>query len=100
MSRYLLTSEAEQDLDLIKAWCLEQGGPPLARHVLDRLRRGMALLGRRPGVGHLRPDLTGEAVKFWRVFSYLIIYDPEPRPMHILRVLHGSRDVAAILRPI
>ena len=58
----------------------------------------MIFLSGVPGVGHVRPDLTGDPVKFWQVFSHLIIYDALPRPIHILRVLHASRDVAAILR--
>jgi antitoxin ParD1/3/4/toxin ParE1/3/4 len=58
----------------------------------------MIFLAGMPGAGHVRPDLTGDPVKFWQVFSYLIVYDPVPRPIHIVRVLHASRDIAAILR--
>jgi antitoxin ParD1/3/4/toxin ParE1/3/4 len=45
----------------------------------------------------LRSDLTPLPVKFWPVFSYLIVYDPAARPLAIVRVLHGRQDVAAIL---
>jgi len=37
-------------------------------------------------------------VKFWPVFSYLIIYDPATRPIGIARVLHASRDLGTMLR--
>jgi plasmid stabilization system protein ParE len=37
-------------------------------------------------------------VLFWAVFSYLIVYDPEPRPVRIVRVVHASRDVTAVLK--
>lgn len=42
---------------------------------------------------HLRPDLTPEDVRFWSVFKYLVIYRPGTKPLEIVRVLHGNRDV-------
>jgi antitoxin ParD1/3/4/toxin ParE1/3/4 len=36
-------------------------------------------------------------VKFWPVYSYLIVYSPDTRPLEIVRVLHGARDIAPIL---
>jgi len=36
-------------------------------------------------------------VRFWPVFSYLIVYDPLKKPVEIVRVLHGKRDVEEIL---
>ena len=47
--------------------------------------------------GHVREDLTSREVKFWPVYAYLIIYDPETKPVQIIRVLHGMRDVQEIL---
>jgi toxin ParE1/3/4 len=95
--RYLLTPEAEQDLDVIKVYLLREGGSHLARHVLNRLRQAMDFLGRMPGVGHSREDLTSEPVKFWQEFSFMIVYDPVPRPVHVVRVLHSHQDIASIL---
>ena len=45
MSRYLLTVDAEQDIDVIKDYLLLQGGTGLARHVLGRIQSGMELIG-------------------------------------------------------
>ena len=36
-------------------------------------------------------------MKFWPVYSYLIVYNPETKPVQIIRVLHGMRDVEEIL---
>jgi plasmid stabilization system protein ParE len=36
-------------------------------------------------------------VLFWPVYSYLIIYRPDKKPLEVLRVLHGNRDVTRIL---
>ena len=54
-------------------------------------------LASHPEAGHFRGDLTPLPVKFWPVFSYLIVSDPAARPLAIVRVLHGRQDVAAIL---
>jgi antitoxin ParD1/3/4/toxin ParE1/3/4 len=51
----------------------------------------------RPGIGHLRPDLTDADGRFWPVFKYLVIYRPDTKPLEIVRVLHGRRDVERIL---
>jgi toxin ParE1/3/4 len=37
-------------------------------------------------------------VKFWSVFSYLIVYDPAMRPIGIVRVVHASQDLEAMFR--
>ena len=58
----------------------------------------MALLGSEPGLGQLRHDLSNRAVKFWCIYSHLIVYDPKTKPVQINRVLHGARDVEPILR--
>ena len=47
--------------------------------------------------GHVREDLTSRPLKFWPVYSYLIVYDPVTKPVQIMRVLHGMRDVEEIL---
>jgi toxin ParE1/3/4 len=51
-----------------------------------------------PRIGHKREDLSQDAVLFWSVGSYLIIYAPEKKPLGIVRVLHAARDVAEELR--
>ena len=40
-------------------------------------------------------DLPG--IRFWTVCLYLIVYRPDPRPIEMVRVLHGARDIAAVL---
>jgi antitoxin ParD1/3/4/toxin ParE1/3/4 len=65
--------------------------------VLQEITAAFRLLASHPEAGHLRSDLTPLPVKFWPVFSYLIVYNPGARPLAIVRVLHGRQDVAAIL---
>ncbi len=48
-------------------------------------------------MGHLRQDLADEPLRFWAVYSYLIIYREDSDPLEIVRVLHGARDVKSLL---
>ena len=57
----------------------------------------MQLLAANPGIGHIRTDLTDADVRFWSVFKYLVIYRPETKPLEIVRVLHGRREVKRLL---
>ena len=96
MKRYIVAPEAEQDLDDIKAYLTDDGGPRVARSVLKQIKDAVEFLSRTPGAGHLREDLTNAPVKFWSVFSYLIIYKPAPRPIEIVRIVHGGRDMGRL----
>jgi plasmid stabilization system protein ParE len=48
----------------------------------------------------VREDLTDRPLKFWSVYSYLVVYDPAGDPLTIVAVPHGARDVAQILKEI
>ena len=50
----------------------------------------------------MRPELTDEPVRFMpmRRFPYVLIYDPNRNPPLVVRILHGARDLAEILRDI
>jgi len=49
-------------------------------------------------LGHLRADLADESLRFWQVYSYLIVYRAEADPLQVVRVLHASRDVRTLLQ--
>lgn len=98
MTRYRLSPEAQGDLTDIKQHLVTEGGARLARYVLGEIRSGFQFLAANPGAGHSREDLTDELLKFWPVFSYLIVYDPAMKPLGVARVLHGSQDLEAVFR--
>jgi len=98
MIPHVLARAAERDLDTINAFLIADAGTIVARRVLKAVEKAFNLLGEAPGVGHARRDLTNLPVKFWRVYSYLIVYDPDIRPVEIFRVLHGTRNIGAILK--
>ncbi len=76
MTRYILSPEAKEDLREIRGYLVSQGGSRLARYVLQEITAALRLLASHPEAGHFRRDLTPLPVKFWSVFSYLIVYDP------------------------
>lgn len=97
MRRYALTTSAERDLDQIKHYLINKGGARIARKVITEIRTAIRLLSAEPEIGHTRSDLTERPVKFWPVYSYLIVYDPNSKPLHVLRILHGARDATILL---
>ena len=96
--RFVLSGPAAQDLDEILSYVLEQDGPQRAQHVADHLYTAFQKLAETPGLGHKREDLTSLPVLFWAEWSYLVIYKPDAKPLEIVRVLHGARDVETLLR--
>lgn len=96
--RYLLAPEAATDLVQIcvtsrnkAAWTWRTRVESV---ILDRIR----FLGENPGAGHWRRNLTEQPVKFFPVYSYLIVYRPDTKPLQVVSILHGRRDVEQILR--
>jgi len=99
MSRYVLTSEAQEDLRQIREYLTADSGPRLARYVLSAFVVAFRRLAKTPGMGHRREDLiSDQTLYFWPVFSYLIVYHRESNPLAIIGVIHGKRDVSEVLR--
>jgi plasmid stabilization system protein ParE len=89
----------EARLDLLEIWeYIAQDSVDDADRVEREIQQIIARLAGNPEMGHLRRDLTSKPVRFWPLYSYLIIYDPAARPLEIVRILSGYRDVAALLK--
>jgi plasmid stabilization system protein ParE len=94
MSRYVLTTEAQQDLHQIRDYLLTEAGFRVARHVMSSIFAAFHALVKTPGQGHRREDLSSrEELRFWTVFSYLVVYRIDTQPLTIIAVIHGKRDV-------
>jgi plasmid stabilization system protein ParE len=96
--RYVLAPEAA--LDLVQIWrhIKNNASPEMADRVESVIREKIVYLAGRPGGGHWRKDLTEEPVKFFSIYSYLIVYRPETSPLQIVAILHGRRDVEEVLK--
>jgi plasmid stabilization system protein ParE len=97
--RYRLTPNAQENVDTICAFIADDSVAAALR-VWDSLEQAFEQLAQTPEIGHTREDLTDRPVKFWNVFSYLIVYDPTSVPLNIIAVLHGARDVEHLLKDI
>lgn len=95
--RYKLTPEAR--LDLLSIWqFIARDDVDAAERLTDRFEKAFRLLATFPRQRHKRADVhTSEPVLFWPAGSYVIVYRPEPRPIVVVRVVHGARDLDALL---
>lgn len=97
MTPYVLTPLAARDLTEI--WDhIAEDNLTAAQRVLDRIGGAMHKLSRTPGIGHFRQDLCDGRERFFLVYSYLIVYRPNSKPLQIVRVRHAARDVRGILK--
>jgi plasmid stabilization system protein ParE len=98
MNDLLISPNARVDLEEIWShYATDLQNPDAADRIHSELFDALRKLARNPGIGHLRSDLACEPLRYWCVRRYLIIYRGEKRPVEIVRVLHGARDVQAIL---
>jgi antitoxin ParD1/3/4/toxin ParE1/3/4 len=78
---YVLAPQAAQDLVEIWRYIQDQSSTTVANRVETVIREKIMFLSQRPAAGHRRTDLTTEKVKFFSVYSYLIVYRPETKPL-------------------
>ena len=97
-SRYILSPEAANDLIGIWQYIKQQSNLEVADRVESVIRERIVFLARHPNAGHWRKDLTDVTVRFFSVYSYLIVYLPESKPLQIVAIVHGRRDVADVLK--
>ena len=97
-SRYVLAPEAAGDLVRIWRYISAQTSVAAADRVEAAILNRIAFLASAPGAGHWRKDLTDKPVRFFPVYSYLIVYLPETKPLQIASILHGHRDVQRVLK--
>ena len=96
---YQLTQIAEAELGDILQHVADRDGVPRALEVHSHFERAFELLATQPGSGRRRPGLTGDRLRWWTVFEWIVIYDPENSPITMMRVIHGARALDRILRP-
>jgi toxin ParE1/3/4 len=97
MRRYILAPEAALDLVEIWRYLKNKASVEIAERVERTIREKIVFLAGTPGAGHWRRDLTDEPVRFFAVYSYLIVYRPETKPLQVAAILHGNREVENIL---
>ena len=99
MSRYRVSMPARDDIrEIIRHVGTEH--PQAAINLRHKLYAAFERLANQPGIDQVRADLPSRTgLRFWRVDRYLIVYRNHPvEGVGIARVLHGSRDIAGLLR--
>src|ERR1700727_1855085 len=97
MSKFVISPAAKSDLfEIWTYYATKVGDLELADRMRDEIFDGIRAAARKPKLGHFRRDLAKEPLRFWRVRKFLIIYRSETKPIQIVRVLHGARDVQAV----
>lgn len=96
--RYVLAPQAARDLVGIWRHIRRESSEQTADRVESVIRDKFAYLADFPGGGHWRRDLTDAPVRFYSVYSFLIVYRPDTKPLQIVAILHGRRDVATLIK--
>ena len=94
----IVSPTALQDVQQIWDYIALQNADAATR-VTDEIWLGFHHLGRFPNSGDVRTDLAGDRpLRFWRAGSYFVVYRTTESTVEIAGVLHGSRDIPAVLR--
>ena len=80
---------AAQDITDIWKYIAEDS-PQAARRVREEILAAIRALAPFPDIGHKRPDLTSQPLRFIVVREYLIAYAPEEKPVWVVAVMHGT----------
>lgn len=90
---FVLSRQAESAFEGMWDFYFERAGTRLADRILAECRDAIDRLIENPRLGHFRPDLTDKPLRFYRVYNFFLIYDPESSPLYIARVYHASQDI-------
>jgi toxin ParE1/3/4 len=91
MAKYIVTREAEEDIDEIIAY-IAADNFEAAVIWYDRLLDLFRMLGENPYAGRLRAELQDE-LRCFPEQNYLIFYRKWAEKIAITRVLHSARDL-------
>jgi plasmid stabilization system protein ParE len=100
MTRLLVTTEAEGDLNEILDYLGKVAGNRVARSYGQEFAAIIERLVESPGIGAPRPAL-GPDTRIGMVLPYLLIYDwtAVDDTLTLLRVVHGRRNITRRLLP-
>jgi len=91
MAKYIITSEAERDIDEVLAY-IASDNYDASLLFYNRLVELFEMLGVNPKAGRERPELS-EKLRNFPLGNYLIFYRVWTGKIAITRVLHSARDL-------
>jgi plasmid stabilization system protein ParE len=96
VKRYLLTGPAAADLDDILDYIAAQSVRN-AVLVATRLEAPFGRIADAPGIGHRGEELRDDSLRVIATSGYVVIYGPTSKPLHILRVVRGMRELRRVV---
>lgn len=95
--KYRLSPEAERDINEIWEYIAEDN-PTAADNVINTIQDALATISKSPGLGRKRPEIPTKApARYWTVYRhYVIAYLEDSKPLYVLRVVSGYRDLPAL----
>jgi len=96
--RLSISQNAKADIDEIWRYIATETSIQAANRVRDSLSRCFNLLRRNPFAGKSREDDLIPGLRSISSGKYIVFYRAEAGMVRIVRVLHGMRDLPAILR--
>jgi toxin ParE1/3/4 len=94
--RFRLTPEARADLREILL-DVAADNPDAAERLRSESYEALRRLGRSPGIGHFHEELLDRRYRFWNFYPYVVCYVWQEKPIQIIAVVHGARDLAVFL---
>ncbi len=94
--RFRLTREASADLREILLG-IAAANPAAAERLRSEFYQALQGLARSPGIGHYHEELLDRRYRFWNFYSYVVCYVWQKRPIEIVAIVHGARDLATFL---
>jgi toxin ParE1/3/4 len=99
----LIRPKADQDLEDHAFYLAKKAESSVGHRFLVAAHETFSLLATKPRIGW-RPRLRAPELKAVRVFrvsgfeKMVVLYQPKPEGVEIVRVVHGSRNLLALLR--
>ena len=97
---FQLTPRALDDLSEIWEYIAEDS-VSAANRVESAILSACHTLAKRPMLGSKRIEIASLPVRFWavtRLPNYIVVYRPETKPLQVIAVLHGKRNIQALLK--
>ena len=81
---------------------ISEDSPDIAERLRSEIYQAFQALGQFPGIGYYHEELLDRRYRFWNFYSYVICYIWELRPIQIVAVVHGARDLGLFFttRPV
>ncbi|HCR85360.1 MAG TPA: transcriptional regulator [Alphaproteobacteria bacterium] len=94
--KYFLTKLAQADRKEIFSY-IANSNPEAAFKVDKKLVFAFELLSNFPEIGHKRSYLTKKPFKFYSVYNFMIVYNPNTCPVRIIRIICSYRSTKNLI---